>query len=316
LLIPLGLLSACAVKKAEPTAGSGPVMTSSLRKSRVRSIRMQLSRAESRIHELETALAEQPAEAVRNAARVSELEQRERELTNELQQTTKLTESLRSDLAKARAETTAALAAASQQGDSAEVARLGVELEGERTRRVDAEDQLARLREETSASPYETAPQEALQEAQREIDRLNNQLSSERRDRDDLERRFAELQLQFDQQPTAAAVVEPSDPEMSELQTDQRRLMASIQQDLEASRRRESDLRETIASLQGEGSGQLTDQVHDLESENLALQSSLDSEHERNVELAAKLEVATRVADLIFKMRREGPAPTDTVADK
>jgi len=316
LVIPLALVSACAVKKTEPTAGSGPVMTSSLRKSRVRSIRMQLSRAESRIRELETALAEQPDEAARNAARVSELEQRERELTSELEKTTGLTESLRSDLAKARAETESALAAASQKGDTAEVARLEVELEGERARRVDAEEQLAHLREETSASPYETAPQEALQEAQRKIDRLNNELSNERRDRDDLERRFAELQIQLEQQPAVAAVAEPGDSEMNELLADQRRLMASIQQDLEASRRREAGLRETIASLQGEGSSQLTDQVRDLESENLALQSSLDAEHDRNVELAAKLEVATRVADLIFKMRREGPATSEAVADK
>ena len=98
--------------------------------------------------------------------------------------------------------------------------------------------------------------------------------------------------------------------EVAELQADQRRLMAGIQQDLEASKRREEELRKTIAELQGSSGAGLTEKVRDLEVENLALQASLDSEHQRNVDLAAKLEVATRVADLIFKMRREGRVPS------
>jgi hypothetical protein len=154
----------------------------------------------------------------------------------------------------------------------------------------------------------------ALQEAQTEIDRLKRDLATERRERDDLEKRFAALTVQLEQQ--AAAPPPSSDnPEMRALQEDQNRLMAAIQQDLEASKRREAELRATIATLQsaeGQGSGDvaLVDQVGDLEAENRALQASLDAEHERNVELAAKLEVATRVADLIFKMRSEGRVPS------
>jgi len=298
----------CAAKSTEPTAGSGPVMSSSLRKGRVRSIRMQLSHAQSRIRELETALAEQPEAAARNAERVAELEAREQELTDELTETREQSEVLEQQLAAARAETEAALAAARTAGDSAEVARLEAELTTERERRIDAEDQLARLREETSASPYETAPEPALAEAQAEIQRLNDELGRERSARDDLEKRFADLQVQLEEQramPAPAAV----DPEVAALQEDQRRLMAGIQQDLEASRRREAELRETITTLQAGGNAGLTEKVQDLESENEALQASLDAEHDRNVELAAKLEVATRVADLIFKMRREGRVP-------
>ena len=312
LLIPLTFLSACAATVAEPSAGSGPVLRNSLRQARVRSIRMELGHAQDRIRALEAELAEQPEVARENARKVAALQARERQLTEELGRTVAKTEALQTELTEARAAAEAATAAAAvAPGPDPEIARLEVELEGERSRRVEAEEQLARLREETSAGPYEAAPTAELEEARAEIDQLTNQLANERKDRQDLERKFADLKLQVEQQaaipvPVAAA----PNPQMAELQEDQRRLMAAIKQDLEASQRREAELRETISSLEGEGGAQLTDKVRNLESENMALQSSLDAEHERNVELAAKLEVATRVADLIFKMRREGSVPT------
>ena len=312
LLIPLTFLSACAATVAEPSAGSGPVLRTSLRQARVRSIRMQLGHAQDRISALEAELAEQPEVARENARKVAALQSRERELTEELGRTLAKTEALQSELSEARAAAQAAAAAAAvEPGPNPEIARLEVELEGERSRRVEAEEQLARLREETSAGPYDAAPSAELEAARTEIEQLTNQLANERKDRQDLERQFADLKLQVERQAAIPAPVAAApNPQMAELQEDQRRLMAAIKQDLEASRRRESELRETISSLEGEGGAQLTDKVRNLESENMALQSSLDAEHERNVELAAKLEVATRVADLIFKMRREGNVPS------
>lgn len=330
LLAPLALLSAC-TPVAERSAGSGPVLRGSLGDGRVRSIRMQLSQAQSRIRELETALAEQSKD---ETGRVASLQQRERDLTAELDRTKVEAASLKEELASAEAELTstrtelattktslaeaqAAVEAALSAGDDAskqQIASLTVELDDERSKRLDAEEQLNKLREETSAGPYESANAAALQEAQTEIDRLRGELANERQERDDLEKRFAALTVQLEQQ--AAAPPPPSDDaEMRALQDDQNRLMAAIQQDLEASKRREEELRATIATLQsaegqGGGSGPLVDQVSDLEAENRALQASLDAEHERNVELAAKLEVATRVADLIFKMRSEGRVPS------
>ena len=82
--------------------------------------------------------------------------------------------------------------------------------------------------------------------------------------------------------------------------------MAAIQQDLEASRRREENLQSQLAAAQGPEATMLSEQVIGLRAENQALQSTLDEEHRSNRELAAKLQVATRVADLIFKMRNEG----------
>ncbi len=282
-------------------------------RGRVRSIRMQLSRAQRRIRELETQLSSGGAGAGAAEA-VSALQARERELSTALSQARNENESLRAELSEARAATEAALAAQSGQADPVpQIARLETELASERSRRVAAEDQLARMREETSSGPFDAATATALEEARGEIEQLRQQLQRERGERDDLEQRYAELKVRLDQQP---AVVEAAVPvEVAELQEDQRRLMAAIQQDLEASRKREAELRSTIANLQGAEGGGLTDRVRDLETENLALQSTLDAEHQRNVDLAAKLEVATRVADLIFKMRREGRVPSPEALD-
>lgn len=300
LLAAIALGPGCSAN-AERSAASGPVLRGGLGQARARSIRMELGQAENRIRELETALAERTAQPDRE--RIAALESNERQLRSELQQARQESETLRSDLAKARAE-----AAAGQPGASPQLASLQVELESERSRRIDVEEQLAKMREETSGSPFETAAETALNEARIQIDELKKQLSGERQAREATERRFAELQTEMNRQAALGAGTR-GNAELDELQEEQRRLMASIQQDLEASRRREKDLRETIAKLQGEGASHLTDQVKSLESENRALQASLDAEHERNVELAAKLEVATRVADLIFKMRRDGRLP-------
>ncbi len=338
LLAPLALTSACS-SVAVRSAGSGPVLRGSLGEGRVRSIRMQLSQAQSRIRELETALKVQSEQG---GGIVAALKERERELTTELSETKQVASTLKSELVQAetalatsrtelataqsslteaRAATEAALAAAGTEA-AEKIATLKVELDGERNRRVDIEDQLTKLREETSAGPFDTASATALQEAQGEIERLKTQLSGEKKERDDLEKRFAELTLKLEQQPEPDADAGP-DAEMAALQADQTRLMAAIEQDLAASRQREETLRTTIAAMQASensapspASGKLVVQVKDLESENQALQASLDAEHDRNVELAAKLEVATRVADLIFKMRREGRVPNAAAVEE
>jgi chromosome segregation ATPase len=313
LLVALGLASGCATV-AERSAGSGPVLRGSLGQSRVRSVRMQLGHAQDRIRELEEELAEISSG---QGGRVAAMGERERQLTAELARTRQEADTLRADLEEARAVAAAATAAADRPGASPQIASMQVELDTERARRQEAEEELSKLREETSTGPFDSASpgsQAALQEAQAEIDRLNAELARERRQRTDIEQRFAELQLMVAEQPAAAAAEQ--NPEIAELEQDQRRLMAAIQQDLEASQRREQELRATIATLQEGGGAQLTEAVRDLRAENTALQASLDAEHERNVELAAKLEVATRVADLIFKMRREGRLPDAQALDE
>lgn len=314
LLVALGLASGCSTV-AESEAGSGRVLRGGIGQSRVRSVRMQLGHAQERIRELEEELA-QISEGD-DSSRVSALVERERQLTAELALARTEAETLRADLAEAQAVAAAATAAADRPGASPQIASMQVELDAERTRRQEAEDELSKLREETSTGPFDSgsqASEAALQEARAEIDRLNTELARERRQRADIEQRFAELQTMVAQEPAAPAA--PQDPEIAALERDQRRLMAAIQQDLEASQRREQELRATIATLEQGGGARLTEEVRDLQAENAALQSSLDAEHERNVELAAKLEVATRVADLIFKMRREGRLPSSEAIDE
>jgi hypothetical protein len=68
------------------------------------------------------------------------------------------------------------------------------------------------------------------------------------------------------------------------------------------------DLRSALEGSQGPESVPLASAVSDLRARNDALQTRLDDEHRYNSELSAKLNLATRVTDLIFKMRTASSA--------
>ena len=87
------------------------------------------------------------------------------------------------------------------------IATLESELDSERTRRIAAEDQLTRLREETSAGPFDANASKELDEARAQIEHLSNELGRERSERDELERRYAELKVRLEEQPVAVAPV-------------------------------------------------------------------------------------------------------------
>lgn len=202
------------------------------------------------------------------------------------------------------------LAAAQEQ-----IAVLQARLDSEVQRRKEVEAEMARLLQETSAGPYERADdavgrhlQQELDGARQEIAELRTTLATERRQRADLEKRFSALQTQV--QRTSGA---GGSEEIEALKERQRRVLASIQQDLEASRQRERELRESLEQGRGNDAVSLADAVSGLRAENSALQRRLDDEHRRNRELQAKLQTATRVTDLIFKMQSSG-ATTATVA--
>jgi hypothetical protein len=195
------------------------------------------------------------------------------------------------------------LAAAQEQ-----IAVLQTRLDGEVQRRKEVEAEMARLLQETSSGPYERADdavgkhlQQELDGARQEIAELRTTLATERRQRADLEKRYSALQVQV--QRTAGA---GGSEEIEALKERQRRVLASIQQDLEASRQRERELRESLEQSRGNDAVSLADAVSGLRSENSALQRRLDDEHRRNRELQAKLQTATRVTDLIFKMQSSG----------
>ena len=197
-----------------------------------------------------------------------------------------------------------------------EIASLQARLDVEVQRRAEVESEMARLLQETSAGPFDRADdtvvkhlQQELNGARQEIATLRTTLATERRQRGDLERRYAALQARAQRTDAAGDDSE----EISALKARQRRVLASIQQDLEGARQRERELRETLARQRGDDAVSLADAVSGLRTENSALQRRLDEEHRRNRDLQAKLQTATRVTDLIFKMQSSGSAPA-TVA--
>jgi hypothetical protein len=193
------------------------------------------------------------------------------------------------------------------------IARLQRQLASEVKRRQEVEAEMTRLLQETSAGPFDQAVnvvekhlREELTRAHKEIRDLRATLTSERRARDDLERRYAALQAQVQATAKAAPAAGVSNEEMEALKERQRRVLASIQQDLAASKQREAEMRQALEQAQDPNGVSVADEVSGLRSENSALQMRLDEEHQRNRELSAKLQLATRVTDLIYKMQSTG----------
>jgi DNA repair exonuclease SbcCD ATPase subunit len=201
-----------------------------------------------------------------------------------------------------------------------QIGRLEQQLAAEVKRRQEVEAEMKSLLQETSAGPFEHADnvvekhlRQELDRAHKEISDLRTTLTSERRDRSELERRFAALQAQVQATAAAAHSAAPNE-EVEALKERQRRVLASIQQDLEASKQREAELRQSLEAAQGPDGVSLADAVANLRSENSALQTRLDEEHRRNGDLSAKLQLATRVTDLIFKMQSASAQPVAAAA--
>lgn len=194
-----------------------------------------------------------------------------------------------------------------------QITTLETRLESEIERRKQVEGEMAKVLEETSSGPFERAGsanvvdqhlREQLASAQQEIGELRATITNERKERGDLERRYAALRQQLER----AGEHGDDSEEVAALKERQRRVLASIQQDLAASQQRESELRTALAQEDGDGVS-LADSVTSLRAENAALQNRLEDEHRQNRELASKLKLAGRVTDLIFKMQSSGSAP-------
>lgn len=194
-----------------------------------------------------------------------------------------------------------------------QISTLETRLDSEIQRRKQVEGEMAKVLEETSSGPFERSGnvvdqhlREQLATAQQEITELRSTLANERRDRTDLERRYAALQQQLEH---AGRGTGSDSEEVAALKERQRRVLASIQQDLAATQQREAELRSALAQQDSDGVS-LADSVTNLRTENAALQRRLDDEHRQNRELASKLKLAGRVTDLIFKMQSSGGSTT------
>jgi hypothetical protein len=180
---------------------------------------------------------------------------------------------------------------------------------------------MARLLQETSSGPYDRQSgavvekhlRDELAGARREIADLRTSLITERRERQEIEKRFTALQVQV--QKVAAAGQGGNSEELEALKQRQIRVLASIQQDLHGSQQREGELRAQLELAQGPNAVSLADEVAGLRSENSALQMRLDQEHRQNRDLSSKLQLATRVTDLIFKMQTGGAQPAAAIVN-
>jgi len=182
-----------------------------------------------------------------------------------------------------------------------EIASLRAELKAERELRQRAESELDRLRQETAAGPFESGSEHALQMTRGRIAELERELGSERRAREELTRKYEASRKRSPDAPS---------PEMTALRAEvetmrhaHQEALAGLERDLAASRSHERELLDALATAEKGRDGPSLEVFAGLRAENAALRSRLDAEHQENRTLSAKLKMATRVADLIFKMR-------------
>jgi predicted RNase H-like nuclease (RuvC/YqgF family) len=199
------------------------------------------------------------------------------------------------------------------QGEPVAVASLRVALTQEQRRRQAAETELARLKEETSTPPLADSGDPALElaAAKSQITDLRDALAAERVQRERMADELRGLQQQVAHVPAPAQTA----PENAELQARIESLRAekasiteSFNRSLAASQQRTAELERQLAASQAAAASGDGDAAS-VRADNQALRARLDEEHRRTEELAAKLRVATRVTDLIFKMQaQQAPA--------
>jgi chromosome segregation ATPase len=202
---------------------------------------------------------------------------------------------------------------------NARIAALEGELAQERQRRTDVEEQLARLKAETAAPPFGKPPD------LEEMARLRNELEQERSQRESLLLQVAELRRQLDDTPRVQPTAEADGKlraRMVELENRHQEAMASLARTLESERKRNDELADQLSSARTQAAAVVqqaalapvvaTDDKA-FRAEGARLRSQLEEERLRNAELAAKLKLAGRVMDLIFRLQPQGaetaPAP-------
>ncbi len=207
--------------------------------------------------------------------------------------------------------TRSAAAAAAQ--SAALVSGLQSSLVQEQQLRQHAETELARLKEETSAPPFGSSAGADLAAARQEAADLRTALAEERATRQQLAEDFRALQQQA---AATNAGAPPEDPAMQSrlrrLEAEKQSLTESFTRSLAESDKRAADLERQLAVAQAGAAataGADDGNIGSVRDENAALRSRLDEEHRRTEEMAAKLKVASRVTDLIFKMQAQQAVP-------
>lgn len=312
--------NAAASDSASPAAAGAAGSEKAVPPSSPEQLQRQLAGNKQLIQELEQQLSAQETELAQARQEAGELREQEQTARTELRDLQAQVEKNRAPYV-AMAATNAGSWDASEarsgegpapQGGSSLVATLRQKLIDEREQRVRLERELQRLQalqEEMSSGPFENKMQNDLTAARKQIEELKQALNTERKARQDLAHRYEQLQVELtrlrEERPAAPTA---KTEEIAALEERQKRVLASIERDLLVSREREADLRNALQSSQGPDAVPLASAVSDLRAENDALQTRLDDEHRHNRELSAKLSLAARVTDLIFKMRSSNSA--------
>jgi predicted RNase H-like nuclease (RuvC/YqgF family) len=200
----------------------------------------------------------------------------------------------------------------SERQHAAMIARLQQALTQEQQRREQVETELSRLKQETSSPPYgeDQAGQTELVSARQQVTELRTALEQERAARERLAEDFRALQQRAEAE-SAGTNADAENAELrlqlKQLEDEKQNITQSFNRSLAESQQRAAELEEQLAKAHTReqsdagSDGNLTE----IRAENDALRARLDEEHRRTEELAGKLKVATRVTDLIFKMRAQ-----------
>ncbi|MFI5397321.1 MAG: hypothetical protein ACHQ9S_17425 [Candidatus Binatia bacterium] len=283
-----------------------------------------LAREHERSGALQEQLDQRSQDVERLQAEVTQLRQHESELQAKLDEVVASRGSTGSEPRGEAAEaTTAAVAAAAERHQrdadaqsAGAMAGLRAALADEQQRREQTETELARLKEETSTPPYaqNSATEADLAAAKQEVVQLRTALEDERAARERLAQDFHALQERVSTERTATAAVSGDAPEvrtrLQELEEEKQNLTQSFNRSLAESQQRAAELEGQLALARSAPSASARDgDAASVRAENTALRSRLDEEHRRTEELGAKLRVALRVTDLIFKMQAQQAQP-------
>jgi vacuolar-type H+-ATPase subunit I/STV1 len=207
---------------------------------------------------------------------------------------------------------------------------LRTELRLERERRSAAEEQLARLRAETSTSPYgeEPAPDPEddrspaeiadLRAAKEDIADLQLALEAQRLERERLADELRALQQSATETGARSTEARRNETQvlrsqLARLREEQEAAIDGFSRYLVETERRTAELEQQLQDARAEATALAQAPGGDastvaVRAENAELRAQLEEEQQRTEALAEKLEVARRVTDLIFKMQAQEEA--------
>lgn len=182
----------------------------------------------------------------------------------------------------------------------------------ERQRRQQVEAELARLKQETSTVPYaqDQAAGTDLAAARQEVAQLRAALRDERAARERLAEDFRVLQDRVAANATATDAPELR-ARLEQLEQEKQRIAESFNRSLAESQQRTAALERDLALARAASAATAGDgaPATSVQAENSALRTQLTEEQGRTEDLASKLRMAMRVADLIFKMQAQQGQP-------